>query len=202
MATARNRQVENLEAQRAKLFDEVTDLLANAGSGPDEADPAIGLAAGTVAVTGAGLTVRLDDSQADSAILPDSPSNPAERLVHQQDIDAVMNALWRGGAEAMSVQGHRVVSNTVVKCVGNVILVAGRVYSPPYSISAIGPPEVMRQALASAPMVVAYRDRATRLGLTWEVSGENDLTMMANLPGPPRLRYAQTTAARLDGVRP
>ena len=63
--------------------------------------------------------------------------------MHQQDIQAVVNALWAGGAEAMTIQGQRVVSTTGIKCVGNVVILHGVPYSPPYRISAIGPTDDM-----------------------------------------------------------
>ncbi|MDR0593162.1 MAG: DUF881 domain-containing protein, partial [Bifidobacteriaceae bacterium] len=114
-----------------------------------------------------------------------------DRLVHQEDIDAVLNALWAGGAEAVAVQGHRVGSATAIKCVGNVILVGGRVYSPPYRISAIGPAGEMRLRLDAAPIVRAYRDRAGRLGLTWSAVDEGELEIAGDTPGPSTLRYAR-----------
>ena len=59
-------------------------------------------------------------------------------IVHQQDIQAVVNAMWAGGAEAMTIQGQRVISTTGIKCVGNTVILHGVPYSPPYEISAIG----------------------------------------------------------------
>ena len=52
--------------------------------------------------------------------------------MHQQDIQAVVNALWAGGAEAMTIQGQRVISTTGIKCVGNTVVLHGVPYSPPY----------------------------------------------------------------------
>ena len=59
-------------------------------------------------------------------------------VVHQQDIQAVVNALWSGGAEAMTLQNQRVVSTTGIKCVGNTVVLHGVPYAPPYEITAIG----------------------------------------------------------------
>jgi uncharacterized protein YlxW (UPF0749 family) len=191
MLTTRDRQVAELEDYNAELAGQVAELLELAGQDATALDPALALAAGATAVAGPGLEITLDDAQGLDAIATET--NPAERLVHQQDIDAVMNALWTGGAEAMTVQGHRITSNTAVKCVGNVILVAGRVYSPPYLIAAIGPESEMRRALDAAPLVGAYRERAARLGLTWSASGKDNLELPADATALGSLRYAGAT---------
>jgi uncharacterized protein YlxW (UPF0749 family) len=70
-------------------------------------------------VSGPGVTVTLDDappSVAANGIEPDL------LVVHQQDIQAVVNAFWAGGAEAMTIQDQRVISTTAVKCVGNTVV--------------------------------------------------------------------------------
>ena len=54
-------------------------------------------------------------------------------VVHQQDVQAVVNALWSGGAEAMMVMDQRLISTSAVRCVGNTLILQGRVYSPPFA---------------------------------------------------------------------
>ena len=66
--------------------------------------------------------------------------DPNVLVVHQQDIQAFVNALWAGGAEAISLQGQRLISTTGIKCVGNTVVLDGVPYSPPYVIEAIGDP--------------------------------------------------------------
>src|SRR5690625_6014343 len=65
-------------------------------------------------------------------------------VVHQQDMEAYINALWAGGAEAMMLQDQRVVNGSSFRCAGNTLLLEGRVYSPPFVITAIGDPEELR----------------------------------------------------------
>ena len=54
---------------------------------------------------------------------------------------------WAGGAEAMALQDQRVTATTAFRCVGNVLSLGGRVYSPPYEVRAIGDPRRLRVAL-------------------------------------------------------
>ena len=65
----------------------------------------------------------------------------------------MVNALWAGGAEAMMLMDQRVISTSAVRCVGNTLILQGRVYSPPYVITAIGDQDGMKQALDQSPEV-------------------------------------------------
>ena len=53
-------------------------------------------------------------------------SDNDDLVVHQGDVQAVVNALWAGGAEAMSIMDVRVISTSAVRCVGNTLLLHGR----------------------------------------------------------------------------
>lgn len=130
-------------------------------------------AAGFTAVEGPGLTATLDDAEIPAQIPPTLNAN--DYLVHQEDVDAVINALWAGGAEAMTVMGHRVVGTSSIKCVGPVIRVDGRVYAPPYSISAVGDVDAMTEALADSPGVRNYLSWADKLNLGWDLDASDEI---------------------------
>jgi uncharacterized protein YlxW (UPF0749 family) len=143
----------------------------------DQAD-AIAGAAGLDPVSGPALSVTLNDAPA----LPgkERGSVPPDYLVvHQQDVQAVVNALWIGGAEAMTLQGQRVISTSAVRCVGNTLLLHGVVYSPPYVVQAIGNPQKLEHALDAAPDVIIYKQYVTAYQLGYKVAVESDLTMPA-----------------------
>ena len=108
----------------------------------------------------------LDDAHGPSR---DPSIDPNESVVHQSDLQAVVNSLWAGGAEAMSVAGQRMISTSAVRCVGNTLLLNGEVYSPPFRIVAIGPAAGMRAALGRSPGVRLYRQAADVLGLRYSV---------------------------------
>lgn len=137
---------------------------------------ALALAAGTEAVRGPGLKVALDDAHLPS--VPDGFTGD-DLVVHQQDVQAVVNALWAGGAEAMMLQDQRVISTSAVRCVGNTLILQGRVYSPPYTITAIGDPSALRAALAQSPEVTIYRQYVDALGLGYDVTGHSSLRLPA-----------------------
>jgi uncharacterized protein YlxW (UPF0749 family) len=146
-------------------------------------------AAGLVAVHGPGLRVILNDAprRADGA-LP-AGARPDDVVVHQQDVQSVVNALWAGGAEAMVIMGVRVISTSAVRCVGNTLLLHGQVFSPPFEISAIGSGNRMRTALDNDPGVRAFRDAVNAFDLGYAVDGRDDILAPAYI-GPVTLDHA------------
>lgn len=164
-------EVRQMEARAAELRREVaaaTDSADLRGQATGAvADRALEQAAGLTPVVGPSLTVRLDD-----APRGDAPpgSVPDDLVVHQQDVQAVVNALWAGGAEAMTLMGQRVVSTSAVRCVGNTLILQGRVYSPPFVVTAVGDQPGMRRALDMSPGVQLFLDYVDRFGLDYAVA--------------------------------
>ena len=77
------------------------------------------------------------------------------------------------------IQDQRVISTSAVRCVGNTLLLQGRVYSPPYVITAIGDPERLRKSLQADPQVEIYREWVSAVGVIYEESTEADRTFPA-----------------------
>lgn len=137
--------------------------------------------AGTQKLTGEAITVTLDDAPPDAtAKLPGYPEpQPDYLVIHQQDLQAVVNALWQGGAEGIKVMDQRLISTSAVRCVGNTLILQGRVYSPPYKIQAVGDPERLKKALAKSPAIQNYMVYVNVYGLGWKVEDDG----RATLPG-------------------
>jgi uncharacterized protein YlxW (UPF0749 family) len=144
--------------------------------------------AGLTAVSGPGLTITLED--APEEIRESAGDQVSNAIVHQQDIQAVVNALWAGGAEAMTLQGQRVISTTGIKCVGNTVLLHGVTYSPPYVISAIGDPDELRSSVDRNPYIAAYRQAVDQWQLGWELEEEGEIEAPA-FNGSVELEHAQ-----------
>jgi uncharacterized protein YlxW (UPF0749 family) len=139
--------------------------------------------AGLVPVTGPGLTVSLSDAPPQARTRPLPPGVPAptadDLVVHQQDIQGVVNALWAGGAEAMTVMGQRVVATTAVRCVGNTLLLHGAVYSPPFVVKAVGDPTRLTAALDDASSVQIFRQYVDTYGLIFTSVTERSMLLPA-----------------------
>jgi uncharacterized protein YlxW (UPF0749 family) len=143
--------------------------------------------AGLAPVSGPALTVALDDAPRHTT-LPGS-ARPDDLVVHQQDVQAVVNALWLGGAEAMMLMDQRVISTSAVRCVGNTLLLQGRVYSPPYRITAIGDVARMRKSLDTSAAVQIYREFVQLYQLGYDVRPAGEAIFPA-FTGSLDLRYA------------
>ena len=156
------------------------DAVANASVGTDKAASAgrqaalrsSELAAGLTKVRGPGMRVELADSS-----LADSPSGDINDLViHSGDVQATVNALWRAGAEAMSINGQRLVATTAVICVGNTLLLNGTVHSPPYVVSALG---ADRNKFEADQLVQRLREDAKNFGLKVSIRSVESVSIPA-----------------------
>ncbi|MBL3665040.1 DUF881 domain-containing protein [Streptomyces sp. M2CJ-2] len=135
--------------------------------------------AGTRELKGEAITVTLDDAPPNAtAKLPGYPEpQPDYLVIHQQDLQAVVNAMWQGGAEGIKVMDQRLISTSAVRCVGNTLILQGRVYSPPYKITAVGDPEKLKNALAASPSIQNYMVYVNVYGLGWKVEDEGSVTL-------------------------
>ncbi|SDY21141.1 Uncharacterized conserved protein YlxW, UPF0749 family [Micromonospora pattaloongensis] len=184
--------------ERARRLRDQTEQQADAIAGKDgpineqRARVARSLAgAGFTALRGRGLTVELNDApRLNDSSRPGNPSND-DLVVHQGDVQAVVNAMWAGGAEAMSIMGVRVLSTSAVRCVGNTLLLDGRVYSPPFRITAIGDPAALRRALDSDQGVREFKDAVLHYRLGYRETVESNVTVPA---------YAGSSGLRSAGV--
>jgi uncharacterized protein YlxW (UPF0749 family) len=185
-------RVQGLQADVAELTAEIEALSEGLDdSRVDELQQqieALEMPAGLVAVEGPGLTVTLDDAPREMREAAGDDASNA--IVHQQDIQAVANAMWAAGAEAMTIQGQRVVSTTGIKCVGNTVLLHGVTYSPPYVVSAIGDADAMRERIAASPYLAAYLEAVDEYRLGWSVE-EEKLIRAPAFTGPTEMRYAR-----------
>lgn len=143
------------------------------------------------AVEGNGLVVTLSDSPLWENHVNSSgtTANIDNYVVHQQDVEAIVNALWAGGAESMQIMDQRVLATSAVICSGTVLMLQGKKYSPPFTISAIGPVSDMKKALDDSQAVTIYKQYVSAYGLGYEVKPEYlhfDATSVALHP----LKYA------------
>lgn len=135
--------------------------------------------AGLTPRSGPGVTVSLSD--APQEVIEESDLDPNKLVVHQQNIQAVANAMWRGGAEAITIQGQRIVSTTGIKCAGSTVQLQGVPYAPPYVITAVGDPAEILYSLERDASVRKYRDRASNplIGVGFEMAVEEFVTAPA-----------------------
>ena len=183
----------DLTAQAAALNAEVEALSAGLGDRSvsrvqDEiatlVDPA-----GLTEKSGTAVQVTLDDASFEARAAYEG--NPNDLVVHQQDIQAVANAMWNAGAVAVTIQGQRLISTTGIKCEGNQVTLNGLPYSPPYVIVGIGDPAQLEAELITDPILAIYR-QYTEIeggGVTWDMT-ELDSAVAPAYAGLLDLTYA------------
>ena len=171
LVRTRQDQVSALDNEVSSLDSQVQSFSSAPQSGSPDEDAFT--ARSTSPVSGPGVQITLSD--APPGQIP-AGATPNDLVIHQQDIEDTMNALWAGGAEAMTVQGVRITNRTVIRCIGNVILVDGTSYSPPYVIQAIGDPDTLRATVTANPRMVNYQAYVTKYGLGWDMQTKESLS--------------------------
>ncbi|MFJ1718571.1 DUF881 domain-containing protein [Streptomyces sp. NPDC088244] len=148
-------------------------------------------AGGTTKLTGRSVSVTLDDAPPNATANPGYPDpQPNDLVIHQQDLQAVVNALWQGGARGIQVMDQRLISTSAVRCVGNTLILQGRVYSPPYKITAVGDSGKLKQALNGSPAISNYLLYVKAYGLGWKVE-EHEAVTLPGYSGTVDLHYAE-----------
>jgi uncharacterized protein YlxW (UPF0749 family) len=128
--------------------------------------------AGTVALTGPGVIVVLDDSPR----RPLRGEDPTLYLVLDSHLRDLVNLLWEGGAEAVAINGERIVATSSIYAAGGVIVVNTARLAPPYEVVAIGPPEL--EALLRSPgRLTQLRSRVQNYGLQFSVRRATEVTV-------------------------
>ncbi|MEV0090373.1 DUF881 domain-containing protein [Streptomyces sp. NPDC050738] len=183
-----------LDETTAALREDV-DALAQRDDGSTKAEDAaikaLEKSAGTEKVAGQALTVTLNDAPPNAVANPGYPDpQPNDLVIHQQDLQAVVNALWQGGAKGIRVMDQRLITTSAVRCVGNTLILQGRVYSPPYKVTAVGDPSKLRSALSDSPAIQNYQQYVKAYGLGWKIDEHQAMTL-PGYSGTVDLHYAK-----------
>lgn len=178
--------VRDLERQRSSLQRRLADVRGSTSELERKAAAEAGMqesfsreleqaktAAGLTAVKGPGVEVVL----ADATQVPPG-SDPNESVIHDCDVVAVVNALMGAGAEAVSVNGERVVATRAIRCAGNTILVNSTRLGNPYTVRAIGEPSALSSGVDSSPDAgPIFKSYRSRYGLSATLTEVRSLTV-------------------------
>ncbi len=174
--TAAEAQIDQLQGRAAGLSQEVRDLRRSAGtlsaSEQRQAD-LLGPATGADPVSGPAVRLSIDDG-------PDA-SLAAARVV-DADLRMAANGLWAAGAEAISINGHRLSSRTAIRNAGGAITVDYRSLTRPYTLEAIGDVDAMRDGFPSSDGGRWLEGLKQHYGVAWRLDRAGQLTLEAD-PG-------------------
>ena len=193
-------QINTQTAQSDQLQKQLDDLRAEVASARDAALAASGrgsalqreiaeleTVAGTQAVEGNGVEVTLDNAKDTS-----NPDTASLGVIYDRDIQAVVDALFASGAEAIAVNGERLTTRTAIREAGDAILVDYRPLAPPYHIDAIGPPD-LKTAFLRTQTGTLYENWRQVYGLGFSVDSRERLTLPS--AAEPVVRYAEPLPA-------
>jgi len=170
----RRDQVEDLDAAVRSLRTDVANAEERAAQANDldrslaDRLAQLGLQAGTVAVAGPGVVVRMSDSERS----PSSTEDAEAFRIHDSDIQLVVNALFAAGAEAVAVNDSRIVATTPIRAAGDTIVVNFRPLVPPYRIVGIGADSA---DFSASPIAQHFKRWTSLFGLGFSVKSERGL---------------------------
>lgn len=137
--------------------------------------------AGVLPVKGKGVEVTMNDSPKE--IQPGE--DPNLYILHEEDLLKVVNELRAGGAEAMSINGQRILATSEIRCAGNTILVNTKKVVPPITILATGNPDTLKSGLEIKGGIF---EQLKYWGLVATVEKSDDITI-PGFSGPVTFNY-------------
>lgn len=162
---------DNLETKESKL-EKLRESASKSSETSENVKTDLGknnMALGLTEVIGKGITITLKDAEVAINKLDLSSS-----LVHYSDLIEVANALKNAGAEAISINGERIVNPTAIACAGNIIKINNEKVGVPFVINAIGSPEKLYGALT---MLGGYIDKLKDDGVTVDIEKKDSITI-------------------------
>ena len=136
-------------------------------------------------VTGYGIIVTVDDNKNVTLKNIIDPN----WLVHDLDLIHIVNELKSVGAEAISINGQRIITTSAIECDGNVVMVNGEKISAPFEIKAIGLPESLMSITMYGSYV--YNLETERLDISIEKSDKEKITI-PKYTGVIKTEYTET----------
>jgi uncharacterized protein YlxW (UPF0749 family) len=145
------------------------------------------MTAGLLEGTGPGVVITLDDSN-----VPRQPGeDPNLFLIHDEDLLKVVNELFAAGAEAISINGQRIIANSEIRCVGPTIIVNSVRLAPPFIVQAIGDPDTLESSLKMRGGVI---ESLQVFGIQVNIKKQDNIDMPA-YNGPVQFKYFKPVKA-------
>lgn len=134
-------------------------------------------------IKGKGLEIKLEDADSNSKI------NSADNIIHDMDLVEVVNELFNAGAEAVSINGQRILGTTSINCTGNVVKINNEKVTVPFVIKAIGSPEGLYGTMTRP---LGYLDLMKDYNLKIKVERKDEL-VIPKYTGTRQYEYLQVT---------
>jgi uncharacterized protein YlxW (UPF0749 family) len=143
--------------------------------------------AGLLPGNGPGVVITLNDGE----FSKQTGEDPNLSLIHDEDILKVVNELFAAGAEAISINGQRVIANTEIRCVGPTIIINSVRMAPPFIIQAIGDPDTLETSMKMRGGIIEYLQV---FGIQVNIKKQASIDMPAYI-GPIQFKYFKPVKA-------
>jgi uncharacterized protein YlxW (UPF0749 family) len=131
----------------------------------------LGVSAGTIGVAGPGVQIVVDDAD---------PADGPGGVILDVDLQAMANGLWEAGAEAISIDGHRLTSLTSIRFAGEAITVDYRSLSPPYVVDAVGDPDTLASRFLDTDGGQTWLGLRANFGISFEMANKDRVVVPAD----------------------
>ncbi|WP_377272598.1 DUF881 domain-containing protein [Peterkaempfera sp. SMS 1(5)a] len=174
-------------------------------TGADRGLQELGVLAGTVAASGPGVKLVVNDAPEAGTV--EGGTNPRDDggfgnsgRVRDRDLQLVVNGLWQAGAEAISINGQRLTALSAIRAAGDAILVDNRPLVPPYTVLSIGNGAQLSSAFQAGVGGRYLKLLQDNYGIRADISvqGHVDVPAAAGVT----LRYASPAGAGTGGATP
>lgn len=134
---------------------------------------ALAAVTGAGAVTGPGIRIVASNA-------PGAVSSPSGGVILDSDLQALVNALWTAGAEAIAINGNRLTSLTAIRFAGRAITVDYHSLMPPYVVEAVGDPQTLPARLLETPGGQAWLGLQQNFGIGFTRHSVDSLVLPAD----------------------
>lgn len=196
LITARQEHTEQLATQLEELRARVAEAESEVAAGAPSLAAHLAeveQAAGLTPVVGPGVRVTFDDAA------PDCAAREEDCRILDTDLQQAVNALFAAGAEAITVNGERVIGTTAIRRAGRQILVNYRVMTAPYTVEAVGNPESLELNFARSEIARRFASWTEVYGLGFATEVVDYLQLNA-YGGSVRLRTASPAGELFRGL--
>jgi uncharacterized protein YlxW (UPF0749 family) len=120
-------------------------------------------ASGLSTLHGPGVRVRMDDAK---GVCPTGWQEDCR--IQDVDLQLMVNTLFGLGAEAVAINGERVIATTAIRNAGSSVLVNYRVLVAPYVVSAIGDPSALLEGVSVSKLGRDFKAWRSSYGLEFD----------------------------------
>ncbi|MGE5557396.1 MAG: DUF881 domain-containing protein [Bacillota bacterium] len=172
------RENKNLKEEKWQLMQKLTDMSGSGGASSVELNRDVIMMAGLSPVRGPGVIIVLEEKK-------NGRDNSDLFLIHDYDLLTISNELFAAGAEAVSINGQRIVTHSYFICNGPTININNTKIAPPFEIRVIGDPKQLENSIT---MRGSYLDTLKNLKFDIKINRYDEIEIPAYL-GALNLKY-------------